>query len=244
MKSTISHGWYGQTFQARIASHVQAWEQLQNSVSPRPSVTYPFITISREFGCEAVPVSRRLVQLLNEKADHRYPWVGYDRELLDEVGKQLHLHRNILDAVDGQRRSEMTELFDAILNFRVDDSVVFRKLAEVIRALAIHGHVVLVGRGSYWLTRDLHTGFHVQIIAPREWRTQKIARQRDLPVHEAEKIMMEGERLRDHYLNTYFSHAPNQGYRHDIILDNSRLTVEQMSEIIATAIHCKFPEKQ
>jgi cytidylate kinase len=244
MKSTMSHGWYGQTLQARIAAHVQAWEQLRTSSGPRPSVTYPFLTISREFGCEAVPVSRHLVQLLNETTDHRYPWVAYDRELLDEVSEQLHLHRTILDAVDGKRRSEMTELFDAMLNFRVDDSVVIRKLAEVIRSLAIHGHVVLVGRGSYWLTQDLQTGFHVRIIAPREWRIQKIARQRDIPVREAEKVMVEGERLRDHYLNTYFSHDPHRPFRHDIILDNGRLSVEQMSEIIATAIRCKFADKR
>ncbi len=239
--NATSHGWYCQTLQARIAAHVQAWEQMRALGQSRPSVTYPFVTISREFGCEAVPVARRLVQILNEKGKPKFPWVAYDRELLDTVAKELNLHRHILDAVDGRRRDEMTELFDAILNIQVDESVVFRKLAEVVRSLAIHGHAVLVGRGSYWLTGDLHTGLHARIIAPVEWRVMKIIRTRGVSVGEAERIIEEGEQMRQKYINTFFSQESIRPFRHDMILDNSRLAVEQMSDIIAAAIAIKFP---
>jgi hypothetical protein len=239
--SKTSHGWYGPSMEARMAAHVHAWEQSLHAPKPRHPVTNPFVTISREFGCEAVPVAHRVAQLLNEKCDQVFPWVSYDRELIDEVAKQLHLNRRVLDALDGQRRSEMTEFINSIVNLHVDDSLVFRKLAEVIRALAIHGHAILVGRGSYWLTQDLHTGLHVRIVAPREWRIKKVARVRALSLAEAEAIVNAGEQLRNHFLNTFFAQDPEHRFRFDITLDNGRLGVEQMSDIIATTIHCKFP---
>src|SRR5258706_15026922 len=116
-------------------------------------------------------------------------WIAYDQELLDKVSDELHLARYVVVALDGRRRNEMSEVFDTILNTRVNDAVVFRKLAEVMRSLAIHGHTILVGRGSYLITQDLRTGMHVRLVAPRDWRIQKVASDREITQHEAEKIV-------------------------------------------------------
>ena len=60
----------------------------------------------------------------------------------------------------------MSEFFETILNKRVTETVVIRKIAEVIRSLAIHGHTIFVGRGSYLITQDLKTGLHIRLVAP------------------------------------------------------------------------------
>ena len=52
------------SLEARIAAHVHAWEQTRQSGKPRPPETLPFITISREFGCDAADVAQQLVKLL------------------------------------------------------------------------------------------------------------------------------------------------------------------------------------
>ncbi|MGH8597145.1 MAG: AAA family ATPase, partial [Gammaproteobacteria bacterium] len=170
--SKLSHGWAGADLEAHIAAHVRAWEAAKSAGKLAPE-TFPFITVSREFGCEALPLAQKLVELLNERCRPSIPWVAYDRELLDKVAKELHLHRDIVESLDGHRRDEMSELFDTILNKKVDDAVVFRKLSEVIRSIAIHGHAVIVGRGSALATQDLKTGMHVRLVAPHGWRVHK-----------------------------------------------------------------------
>lgn len=238
----LSHGWVGSDVEARISAHVRVWEKIKPLGAHRTLETFPFVAISREFGCEGLPLAERLTEILNERCRPSIPWLAYDRELLDKVAEELHLRRDILDSLDGSRRDEMSELFDNIINRKVADAVVVRKLAEVIRSLAIHGHAILVGRGSSLCTQDLRNGLHVRLVAPRVWRVHKIATDRNIPAHEAEVIVDAGERQRHHYIATFFILDPQNGLHHDLIIDNSRFNLLQIAEIVFTALGARFGE--
>jgi len=236
----ISQGWVGSDLESRISAHVQAWQKVKPLANQRRLETYPFVAISREFGCEALPLSRQLVQTLNDRCHPSIPWVSYDRELLDKVAEELHMQREILDMLDGGRRDEMSELFDNIINRKVDDALVVRKLAEIIRTLAIHGHAVLVGRGSWLVTQDLRNGLHIRLVAPREWRIHKIAASRNLSLEQARKVVAEGEKQRNHYLNTFFVVDPEFPLHPDLVIDNSRFNLVQIVEIVFAALSARF----
>jgi cytidylate kinase len=238
----ISQGWVGSDVEARIAAHIHAWEKIKPLRNTRRLETYPFVAISREFGCEALPLAQQLVELLNERCHPSIPWVSYDRELLDKVAAELHIERAILDMLDGQRRDEMSELFDNIINPKVADAVIVRKLAEVIRTLAVHGHAVLVGRGSSLVTQDLRNGMHIRLVAPRAWRVHTIATVRALPLREAEKVVDEGEKQRRHYIDTFFVLDSHQPFLHDLVIDNSRFNLVQIAEIVFAALGSRFGE--
>jgi cytidylate kinase len=231
------------SLEARIAAHVHAWEQTRKSGKPRPPETLPFITISREFGCDAADVAHQLVKLLNERYIPVHPWVAYDKELLDKVASELHLRRDLVDALDGRRRDEMSELFDTILNHKVDDALVLRKLAEVIRSLAVHGHSVLIGRGSHLITQDLKTGTHVRLVAPRDFRVHYFAHRSDLSIQDAAKQVANGEKERERYLRTTCVHDPTHSHYHDLTIDRSRFNTIQIAEIICLALHQRFGDR-
>ncbi len=238
----ISQGWVGVDVEARIAAHVHAWEKVKPLAHTRRLETYPFVCISREFGCEALPLAQRLVETLNERCRPSIPWVSYDRELLDKVAEELHVRRDILDALDGGRHDEMSVLFDNIINRKVSDSLVVRKLAEVIRALAVHGHAVMVGRGSSLVTQDLRNGLHIRLVAPRAWRVHTIATVRNQTLQQAEKTVEEGEKQRQHYLETFFVIDPAQPFLPDLVIDNSRFNLVQIVELVFTALAARFGE--
>lgn len=239
MSEIILHGGIRASLEARIAAHVRAWEQLKKAPAHRHE-TLPFVTISREFGCEALPLAKRLVEILNERCRPSIPWVAYDRELLDKVAQELHLRRDVVDSLDGARRNEMSELFDALLNRKVDEALVFRKLAEVIRSLAMHGHSIIIGRGGHLITQDLKTSLHVRLVAPFGWRVQRLATDRQLPYQEAEKIVTAGERERARFIATFFHHDPAHPFHHDLVIDNARFNLAQIAEIIFTALGARF----
>jgi cytidylate kinase len=240
--SKLSHGWALANLEARITAHVHAWEKAKERGQPLAAETYPFVTISREFGCEGTELAHRLQEILNERCRPFFTWVAYEQEVLDKVADELHLARGLVESIDGHRRGEMSELFDAILNRRVDEALVFRKMAEVIRSLAIHGHTILVGRGSYLITQDLRTGMHVRLVAPRDWRIHRIATDREIANAAAARIVEQGEREREKYIRTFFAHDPLQPFLHDVVIDNSRFNLAQIAEIVFTALGVRFGE--
>lgn len=241
MSTTISHGGVRPHLESRIAAHVHAWEQLKRAPE-HPHEKYPFITISREYGCEGAALARHLSELLNERCRPTMPWVSYDHELLDKVAKELHLRREVVDSLDGRRRDEMSELFDTILNKKVDDSVVIHKLAEVVRSLAVHGHAILVGRGSALITQDLKTGLHVRLVAQLGWRAHKIQAVRNLSYTEAEKVVIEGEQQRERYIRTFYVQDDKHVFHPDLVIENSRFNLAQIAEIVFTALSARFGE--
>jgi len=240
--SKTSHAWVEPSVDARIAAHVHAWEKIKAVSGLRPLEKFPFITVSREFGCEALPLAQHLVQILNERCRPTYPWVAYDREVIDKVAQEMHLSREIVESIDGHRRSEMCELFDSILNRKVDESLVFRKICQVVRSLATHGHAVLVGRGSYLVTQDLKTGLHVRLVAPRPWRIHRVADVQQLSYHDAEKAVDQCEKEREKFVQTFFVHDPRTIRYHDVTIDNSRFDLAQIAEIIFAALGARFGE--
>jgi cytidylate kinase len=237
-----THAWVEPKVDARIAAHVQVWERIRAFGQRRPLEKFPFITISREYGCEAAPLARQLVQILNERGRPAYPWVAYDREVIDRVAMEMHLSREIVESIDGHRRSEMSELFDSILNRKVDESLVIRKICQVIRTLATHGHTVLVGRGSYLVTQDLKTGLHIRLVAPREWRVDRVAELQQLSHRDAEKAVDRFEKEREKFMQTFFVQSPRIIHHHDLIIENSRFNLTQIAVIVFTALGVRFDE--
>lgn len=217
--------------EARIAASVVAWQKFRDRRHAHIPERLPFITISRAYGCEALGLAARLIEILNERCRPAVPWAVYDREVLDLVAAELHLSREIVATMDGRRRDAMSEFFDAVLN---------RKIAEVICSLATHGHTILVGRGSYMLTRDIKTGLHVRLIAPRPWRVQNIAKWKNLSLHDAEKDVERGETQRGAFLKTFFVQQPAVPF--NLTIENSVFNVPQMAEIIFTALAARFGE--
>lgn len=228
--------------ESQIAAHVHVWEQIKRVGKSLPKETFPFITLSREYGCGALSLALTLVAMLNERFHPPLPWVVYERELLDRVARELNTRRDIVESIDGRRRDAMTELFDSLLNLKVDEVVVFRKLAEVIRSLAVHGNSVIVGRGSYWLTQGLKNGLHVRLVAPRDWRIANIATGRNLTFNEAAKIVALGEKQRNQFIKTYFVSDAERPMMHDLTINMAQFNVAQAAEIVTAALAARFGE--
>ncbi len=239
--SRIAQAWVKPTLESRIGAHVHVWEQArQLGRLPVAAPVLPFVTISREFGCEGLPLALRLAEIFNARSQAAVPWVAYDHEVLDKVAQELHLHRSVVESIDGRRRSEMSELFDSILNKKMDDTLVFRKLAEVVRSLAIHGHAILLGRGCFLITQDLKTALHVRLVAPRDWRVYKVVSTHGMTQREATEWVVRRERERDQFVKTFFVQDPEHPFIHDLVIDNARFNLDQIVEIICCALTVRF----
>jgi cytidylate kinase len=240
--STGSHGWVGANLEARISAHVHAWDKARETGHKFIPEHYPFITVSRQFGCDGRALASTLAGMLNERFRPSLAWVSYDQELLDRVANELHLRRAVVESLAERRRSEMVALFDSLLNSRAQDPVIIRKMAEVVRSLAEHGHCVLLGRGSHMLTQDLKTGLHIRLEAPFDWRVHNVASNRNISQDEAVKVVQQGQIERERYLRSFFAWDPTYPLYHDLVIDNSRFNLSQIAEIVFTALSVRFGE--
>jgi hypothetical protein len=116
--------------------------------------------------------------------------------------------------------------------------VVFRKLAELMRSLAIHGHDF----GGAGQLLD-HTGFADGMRAigrSRDWRIQRFrsiealhtTRPRDSRTRRAGREQYAGVLHQDE------AHP----FVHDLTIDNSRFNLAQIAEIVFTALGARFGE--
>ena len=236
----LSQGWVDPKLESRMAAHLRVWQTSRQAPVTRPLETLPFVTISRQAGCQGFTLAHQLMELLNVRFRPSIPWVAYDQELLGKVAAELHVRREILAAVDGRYRDAMTGFFDALLNLRMDESLVFRKMAEVMRSLAIHGRAILLGRGGNLITQDLKNGFHIQLVAPREWRVERMAAIRQVSRAEAGAIIDQVQKERDRFFHTFFTPDPARPFYHDLVIDNSRFNHEQLAELVLDALIVRF----
>ena len=101
---------------------------------------------------------------------------------------------------------------------------------------------VLVGRGSHLITQDLKTGMHIRLVAPVGWRVNQVAEEHNVSQREAERLVTEHEHQRDQFYRTFFVQDARHPFHHDLIIDNSRFNLDQMAEIVFTALGARFGE--
>lgn len=163
----------------------------------------PIITIAREMGCPGKCVARLLTQAMNERKafsskKHEWKWVG--KEIFAEAAQELNLEPQIVKQVFEEKRGIFDEILSAqSYKYYKSDNKILNTTGKIIRSMANHGNVVVVGRGGIAFTRDIPKSLHVYLEAPLEWRTARISEKYNLTLPEAKKFAQEIDTRREKY---------------------------------------------
>lgn len=206
-----------------IVSAVRATSQFTSSahLQSRHQPT-PFITIARQAGSGAWTLAQRLAQRLNETNPGDRPWAAYDRELVQTIASDLKLSASLIEAVDQTNHNWLTTLVDGLTFHGPTELKIFNRMAATIYGLAQAGRSIIVGRGGVFITRNLPGGIHVYLIAPEEYRVQRMAQQWHVSPNEALRRIREIELARQSFYRHYFP-------RHPLTLDVFTITINVAS---------------
>lgn len=170
----------------------------------------PVITLSREYGCPSKIVADILVEKLRiadqSRESHPYQWKWISRELLEEAAKELKVDpRHINHIFDYQERSVID---DILASTRKDgsyksDHAIKKTIGKVIRAMGERGHVVIVGRAGVVLNRDIRKSLHVRLIAPLDWRIERIMKLQGLTKEKALDLITSKDANRKRFMEYY-----------------------------------------
>lgn len=196
----------------------------------------PVITFSRETGCNASGVAHDLAIKLNEYGLQRGlkgGWQFINREILEKSADKLHLDpTHIKKVLTDKDRGVMDEVVEALSGKRhMSDLKIKKTTQEVLKEFAERGNVILVGRGGVIACRHIRRSVHVRFEAPLDWRVNEIMTRFGYDKKFAREFVIKSDKEREHTIgcltgektcNTLF----------DLIINSSRFTTRQMTDII------------
>jgi len=214
-----------------VERRLKAYHELSHKLSglEDSAPLKPTITISREFGCEAFPVSEELVRLAEKKTGE--PWLLVDKSLLDAVAKEHNIPEEIMLSLGSEPRwfDDMMATFSA--NWK-SDADYYRLLCRQVVMIASAGNAVIVGLGSPAITKNLKNCFRYRLIAEHDFKVKSIARRMKIPKQEAELVVVDQQKERDGVIRKLLDTNLREPLLYHAIFNNSRINSRQIARLI------------
>jgi cytidylate kinase len=214
-------------------------EQYQRTISKNQEPG-PVITISRQYGCAAKEYAAMLGEKLNElkkNKDEKNEWTWLNKEIFVKTARELNLKESrILHVFEGQKKG----LIESIIlstseKYYTSDTVILKKIIEVIRSFAESGHIIIIGLGSVAITRDIKKSLHIKLEAPFKWRVEQAVKKYGKNFAETEKITIETDYKRDSLRKMYTPKSdPDELF--DITYNISSLSKEEIVDSIISIL--------
>lgn len=223
-----------------INSQVIYWKkQKQQLEEAEKTNRLPFVTISREYGCGGFKVASKLVEIFNEEYKTEPAWAAYDRKILNKLMTDTGLSESLIETLTEKARSKMANMIQTTFSSFPPQVAIHKKLTETIALLALHGNVVIVGRGSNMITKNYINGFHVRLVAPVSYRAEKLSKEMNISKSDALKLISEKTKQRDEYMKEFLKFDVTDPHNYDMIINDGVFSVEQTAKIIIDGMKVK-----
>jgi len=208
----------------------ESFERKQAGVSKSNDIL-PFITISREFGCQA----NLLATMLKEELDKGgKPWRIMNKEIIQNAAKELHMDSNIIGRIaEAFERTTIDEVLGALSSkYYKSDRKIRQTVAEVVLNTAQSGRAIIVGRGGAAVTRGIQPAIHVHLIAPIEWRLNSLMERYGLKREETLQQLTETDHKRYKLIRDSIKGIESVENLYDLTIDCHLVSHEEMVELI------------
>lgn len=192
-----------------------------------------FVTISRQYGCDGYALAR----LISERAGNQsWPWLVYGRELLEQIAGDLGISKKIIAGLAEGQIGEIRDFLESAFHMHPGSIKVGKRLGETIRALALGGGVVIVGRGANYLTRDLTGGVHIRLVADVDWRIRNLVQSGKVNRDEARQKILAGDQARSSLISELFQRDIDDAGGYTAIFNNRLINLEQVADFALAMI--------
>ncbi|MBX7059521.1 MAG: cytidylate kinase-like family protein [Leptospirales bacterium] len=225
-----------------ILSYVEE-KMRKESVGASPG---PVITIAREYGCPAVPISHAVADTLSARSSQHDKWQVIDKQIINKAAADLQVDARLVEEVGRSAPPGFFREFISSFASQQDpaDARVKRAIANVIRTVAYGGHAVILGRGGVAIARDIPQSLHVRLYAPLSYRKERAKELDNLKSDEEalQKIAaVDRERI---YIRDYFAGERLTDDIFDVQFNCATLSQEQIIEAIVDMARSRFASRR
>lgn len=197
------------------------------------------VTISRVLGSGGDDISAEVAQGLD------YQLV--DNALIVKVAERAGVSVERAEHYDERYQSRVFEWLKNFIEPRVgkilidggehmDPHSYIEYCKTVILGLAETGNVVIVGRASQIILKDVENAFHVRIDAGLDFRVRRIMEKRGITEREALEMIRKSDAMKKNYFEHYIKADWNDPLNYHLILDSSRLGLELTTSVIIDTV--------
>jgi hypothetical protein len=195
----------------------------------------PYVTISRQWGCDGVELGQMLADKLNERYEEQ-PWKFYHKDILKQIAEDTGHSQEVLEKERLAKPSLVKDFLRGLKRQGIPDGFEIRnQITQLVREVAFGGHAVILGQGATAATGDLANGLSMRVVAPKEWRIARICIRENLDKRTATARIDEIEEQRDRLRGFYERQNPRNPAFH-LVFDNSVFTNEQIIELVLFAM--------
>ena len=216
---------------AMLAAQIEEMRRQAEAHKKVPERPRPFVTVSREFGCQGYPMSESLYRKLNERQGDGARWTIWDRELATKVAEASGISSDLLEALSAEQRSVMLQVAEEFFGNRPSDFQVYEALFQVLYGLAQTGHVILLGHGAAVATNSIDAGIHVRIYGSQAFRVRKLMDAHGISESAAREMARAGEAEREAFVRKYANADIRDPQHYHLVLNNDLLSPDEMAEI-------------
>ena len=216
---------------AAIASSMK----VVNSPADSPKGVVPFITISRQAGVGGPKLADRLAAALNENDKSERPWHVFDRELVEKVAADHEISQSLIDAMDESDHSWINDLLAGMKATGRTESTqfnVYRRVAETIVGLTEAGKAVIVGRGAANICQAMPGGVHLRLVAPIEWRVEKLAETEDISESRAARRVRDLDENRESFFTRFWGKDALEPERYTVMFNVAKVSEDKIVEAV------------
>jgi cytidylate kinase len=220
----------------RLDAQILLAQRLKSVAKPEITLPAPFITIARQYGCEAMALADALAAHLPGG-----PWPVYNRQIFEKMAEEEPLSERLLGALDVHVRTGIEEFFEHLLGRAPSDLRLLHRLVRTVRALGALGHCIIIGQGASALTSGLPGGIHVRLIAPLDWREKNLIERFGWTPEKAHALLREEEHGHHSFFRKYLGQDPKDPELYDLVLNTARLSPAEQAAATLALYHARFP---
>ena len=180
------------------------------------------ITISREFGSEGDRIAHQAAEALGYPlVDQKFIGTILGQYGYVEFDKEYANLPTFWERFDAQREKERDVMVDM--------------LNRVIRAVAHHGNVVILGRSGFEVLSGFADVLHVRLQAPVPARVQRVMTQQNLSLEEAEALVKQTDKVRVAFVEEFYRVAWNSIHAFDLVINTGKISPDLATEMIVNA---------
>jgi cytidylate kinase len=213
-----------------LSGYLEHWKERgeaeARSRQARPALS---IAISRQTEARGTTTARAVGE--------RLQWAVYDRELVEQIARDMNLQGSLLETVDEKKVSWVREFMESFSPGSAFNDIVFvHRMMKTIASLAALGDCVFVGRGIAHIL-PVETTLRVRLVAPIAWRVAAMSRKLGVSPEEAAAKVAAIDRQRVQFVWEHFNKDTTDPSLYDLVLNVERFSVEQCVDLIVEAMH-------
>jgi cytidylate kinase len=210
---------------------MKRWEFSRRSEFSEPH--RPCIAISRYPGAGAATLGQRVAESLD------YAYFGI--ELVDWIARRTGLARQLIAGVDERIRNTIDRsVADTFRREKFTESDYLHQVVSTITTLGERGGAVILGRGSPFILPP-ERALRVFVVAPREQRVERLAKERALSAEDAAKTLDRDDASRREFLEHNFGRDPDDPTHYDLMLNLGTLSMDAAAALLVDAVLVRFP---